>query len=371
MRPIRLPAAIRVVAALCLPWLLSQCGGGGDTTPKGDGGQADAAREAASDSTTSDAAPTGDSPAGDDGATELDAGAEAAIDASDDSDGAADEAGQDDAGQDADDASDAGPSLIPCELDAGDGGDGAPTCVGMLACCGGFCTDTTKDPHNCGACGNECSSTQFCTGVNCEDVILKNICANATATWSTDRFAADNGAGATMGAALSTGCVPAVTILSADQGSGMAQDPVSARPITGAGNTFIAGGGYFGQAGVAYMDTQGLTPLIVATDGTNSWIRNRRTMADIALAANATDLTSHHDYFVLELSVEPMSGTLCFFGYGFLAPGTIAAGYYVQNSLLPTLSTFTDAWYAYEWTDVDNDGAPSAGDTFTLIAHGT
>ena len=82
-------------------------------------------------------------------------------------------------------------------------------------------------------------------------------------------------------------------------------------------------------------------------------------------------MTAHHDYFLLELSVEPISGTLCFFGYGMLSQGTIAAGYYFQSTIVPALSTYTDAWYVYEWTDTNNDSVPNAGDTFALTAHGT
>jgi hypothetical protein len=84
---------------------------------------------------------------------------------------------------------------------------------------------------------------------------------------------------------------------------------------------------------------------------------------------NAT-LTAHHDYFALEVTVEPASGTLCFFGYGMYAPGTSAAAYYFQNDVIGSRAMFPDVWYVYEWTDTDNSGTPSAGDAFTLIAHG-
>jgi hypothetical protein len=126
-----------------------------------------------------------------------------------------------------------------------------------------------------------------------------------------------------------------------------------------------------------YMDGRGvappptpLTPLVLDNDGTNAWIRNRKTNVDIALTSIAS-LTPGHDFFLLELSIEPISGSLCFFGYGMLSPGTVAAGYFVQSSVLPNLSTFTDAWYVYEWTDTNGDSVPNAGDTFTLKGQGT
>jgi hypothetical protein len=69
--------------------------------------------------------------------------------------------------------------------------------------------------------------------------------------------------------------------------------------------------------------------------------------------------------------VEPVSGTLCFFGYGMGGPGTLAAGYYFQSIVVPSLSTFTNVWYVYEWTDTNNDSVPNAGDTFALLQQGT
>jgi hypothetical protein len=245
----------------------------------------------------------------------------------------------------------------------------------MQTCCsastsptGGFCTDTSKDPRNCGSCGTACSQTQFCTGVACDDVVLKNLCANPKATWLTDSYGPDNTAGNAMGNAFAT-CMPPVTILTVNDDGGVATDPVSGRPLAGGGNTLVAGGGWFGHASVLYMDNQRLTPLIVANDGSNAWIRNQKTSVNIVFASIAS-LTPHHDFFLLELSVEPASGTLCFFGYGMLSTGTIAAGYYFQNTVMPNLSTYTDVWYVYEWTDTNNDAVPNAGDTFALLGHG-
>ncbi|MBI5489797.1 MAG: hypothetical protein HY905_20855, partial [Deltaproteobacteria bacterium] len=49
---------------------------------------------------------------------------------------------------------------------------GQPCCSGTTcteagaSCCGGACTDTDRDPRNCGTCGNRCSGS--CTGGTCE-----------------------------------------------------------------------------------------------------------------------------------------------------------------------------------------------------------
>jgi hypothetical protein len=416
MPTLRLRLAILAGSAVQLPWLLAHCGGGDTHRAGTDAGDAAGQEAAANDATVDDAlandatandATANDATANDataNDATASDAAAQdaytrdalpevSAADALTDSIEDAADASVGDAwagGQDAADGADGGAEATidatPCQVGAGlsDAGDGGPSCAGMLTCCsapssptGGFCTDTGKDPQNCGGCGTACSSTQFCTGMACDDAVLSNVCANPKATVVLDGLPPDDGAGNVIGMALATGCAPAVTVFTALEDSGVEQDPISGRPLTGPGNTLVAGGGWFGHASVLYMDGRGaapppapLTPLVLDNDGTNAWIRNRKTSVNLVLTS-ISSLTPNHDYFLLELSVEPISGTLCFFGYGMLSPGTIAAGYYFQSNVLPSLSTFTDAWYVYEWTDTNGDTIPNAGDTFTLMGQGT
>jgi hypothetical protein len=261
----------------------------------------------------------------------------------------------------------------PVGADAGDAGhaatDGAAgSCLGTMTCCGGWCTDVTKDPRNCGSCGNPCMPAQFCTGASCDDAILKNLCGNAHATVVLDPYVPDNEAGTMFGAGLAAECVPPVMMRTTPQDSGVALSPTG-RPMTGPGDTLIAGGGFFGQVGVDYMEKNKVAPLALGTDGTNSWILDNKTGASIVMIPT-TMLSASLDYFALEVSVEPKSGTLCFFGFGMLVPGTGAAGYYFQNNVAPHLAMFPDAWYVYGWTDTDNNGVPSAGDTFTRISQG-
>jgi hypothetical protein len=261
----------------------------------------------------------------------------------------------------------------PLGADAGNGGDAASdgaagSCPGAMICCDGWCTDVLRDPQNCGSCGNACMTAQFCTGASCKDVALKNLCANTHATVVLDPYAPDDETGRTLGAALTAGCMPPVTVRTTPQDSGVALGPTG-RPITGPGDTLVAGGGFFGQIGVNYMEKNKAAPLTLGTDGPNSWIRNNKTGANIVMVPTSM-LSASVDYFALEVSVEPESGTLCFFGYGMLVPGTEAAAYYFQNDVAPHLAKFTDAWYVFQWKDGDNNGVPSAGDTFTHVSQG-
>ncbi len=245
----------------------------------------------------------------------------------------------------------------------------ATSCAGTPteACCGGYCTDTAKDPANCGQCGTACTASQFCTGAACDEAIIANVCENARATVAFDPSQEDNGTGSAIGGALSADCTPAVSLVQTSQDSEGILDPGSGRPITGVGDTFVTGGGSYGQNGVDYMESA-LTPVYLRTDGTTAQIKTRAGNAIVNTAVSA--LTAHHDFFYVQVSVEPQSGTLCFDGAGILAPGTVAAGYYAQSELIPNRAKYTSSSYVYEWVDTNNDSTPNAGDTFTQIIAG-
>ena len=257
--------------------------------------------------------------------------------------------------------------------------DATHKCSGTLHCCESFCTDTARDPRNCGACGVACTASQFCTGTKCDNAIFTNLCANPKATIDLDQYPSDNAAGVALGAALTTSCSPAVAVGQASQLSAILGD--AGQPSTGVGDTLVVGGGGFGQIAVQYLDSSGLSPIFLKTDGVMAQYVVRATGAPAFAAVMVSDLTAHHDYFFVELAVEPQSGTLCFVGAGIEAPGTAAAGYYASAQLLPNRAADMHSWEAVEWTDAPGtggpaadggadlgDGIPNAGDTFRVVA---
>jgi hypothetical protein len=285
---------------------------------------------------------------------------------------------------------DAGPSTVdagPSTVDAGGPVPCDPTfpCGSGLSCCANFCTDTAHDPRNCGACGVACTASQFCTGTACDNAIFSNVCANARATVALGPYSQDNAAGVTLGGALATGCNPAVSVVQASQESGILAGDAG-QPNTGVGNTLVVGGGSFGQLAVRYLDQAGLSPLYLKTDGVTAQYILRSTGTPAFAAVMVSALTAHHDYFIVELAVEPQSGTLCFVGAGILAPGTGAAAYYGSTELIPKGASgmhSANSWVAVEWTDAPGDGGapgeggvdmgdgiPNAGDTFRVVASG-
>ncbi len=208
---------------------------------------------------------------------------------------------------------DAGPEAaprIPC--------DAANPCGMSLACCSSFCVDTERDPRNCGACGVACGANQFCTGRACDDAVFTNVCSNGSATVVTDPYPVDTEAGVELATALAS-CSDAgfhVAVVPQSQpGVLVPMGDAGARPNVGGSDTLVAGGSWWGQQSVAYMDNSGLTPVYLTNDGTTSHIYERASGAALVTTPD-TALTAQHDFFFLELVVEPTSGTLCFFGEG-------------------------------------------------------
>jgi len=327
---------------------------------------ADASLEAAPDATLdagADASPDSAPDASPDSAPDatLDAIADAIADAISDATGDA---------ADAADALEAGP---PCDTDAN-------PCSGQLTCCSGSCVDLTRDPRNCGACGADCTADQFCTGTQCVAAIFANICDNPAATVILDRrawgitgadaYGTDDLAGIAVGQALQATCGLEGGLLIVDELDSSVLAPETGAPNTGVGNTSVACGGGDGQHGVRYLDSMQETAIYLYTDGTTAWFTQRSTGVDIATVNIATQLTAHQDYFYLQMTVEPISGTLTMMGVGMFAPGTAAAGYYASTVVLPNRAAYTDSWYVYEWQDTDGDSTPSAGDTFTPLGQG-
>jgi hypothetical protein len=251
--------------------------------------------------------------------------------------------------------------------------DAADACGGSLSCCATFCVDTRRDPRNCGACGSACTTTQFCTGTTCDEAVFTNVCANSAATVVNDPYPVDIEAGVALGQALASCTDAGFTLAIVPQMKPTVLIPVGdagERPNTGVGDTLVAGGSWWGQLAVAYMDSNQLTPVYLTNDGTTSIIFERTTGLPLVTTLDSA-LTAQHDYFFLALAVEPQSGTLCFFGEGILSPGTVAAGYYGSQVLVPNHAAYPASYYVYEWTDTNNDGAPDAGDTFKLVAQGS
>jgi hypothetical protein len=236
---------------------------------------------------------------------------------------------------------------------------------GQTCCNSSYCADLGKDPQNCGACGTACTGKQFCTTSACQDAVVQNVCANASATIVQDSYGTDVEAGATVQAGLAAAC-PQATIGTIVQGASGSMDPQNGRPTLGPGNTYVASGGGFGQKAVWYMNGAKNAPVYAIDDSVQiAFVRtsDNGTIVQTPLAA----LTAHHDYFLIYVAPEPVSGTLVFAVYGLYGPGTVAGAYYWKTNMASSISAQTKQYYVFEWTDTNNDGVPGSGDTYKQI----
>jgi hypothetical protein len=238
----------------------------------------------------------------------------------------------------------------------------------------------TRDLRNCGACDVVCTRNQYCGAAGCGADTLATLCDAESATFVLGEYFIDNEAAGVVRDAFGTAC-PAVPSVLQDQGQADGINPTTGRPVAGPGRLFVVMGGFIGQRLAGYLEDSGATRLFDTFDGANNtfWARSpaeggaARVVARGPYGDTCTGqscLTETHDYFRFETVVEPTSGTRTLLAYGMGAPGTIAAGWFLANRVLPSLSSFDHAWYVYEWRDTDVTGGPSSDDTFRLVESG-
>jgi hypothetical protein len=239
-------------------------------------------------------------------------------------------------------------------------------CANGETCCNSkYCTNLAKDPQNCGACGTACGGKQFCTSSACKDTLVQNLCSNGSATIVQDSITTDQDAGATLQAGLAAAC-PQAQIGTILQGANGSMDAQNGRPTLGPGNTYVASGGGFGQKAVWYMNGAKNAPVYAIDDSVQiAFVRtsDNGTILKTPLSA----LTAHHDYFLIYVAPEPVSGTLVFAVYGLYGSGTLAGAYYFKTTMAPSIASQSKQYYVFEWTDTNNDGIPGSGDTFKQI----
>jgi len=208
----------------------------------------------------------------------------------------------------------------------------------------------------------------------CEEAVLGNVCDNPAATLFFDPYSADNAATITLGAALGSTCH--MTIESPDAAP---FEPDSGQPTTGISDLCVIGGGAFGQPAVAYLDSRGLTDVTLGTANDDAGVfdliftdRLGPGPPRVIAAAPFSSTPTNTDYFLVELVVDPASGSLCLVVLGMGAQGTSAGAYYVANMFFATgaYKASTKSWYVYHWVASSETGVPGSSDTFTLVASG-
>jgi len=253
-------------------------------------------------------------------------------------------------------------------------------CRSDMVCCSERCSDLTVDSRNCGACGKACASGQFCgrtacdsngeggaggaeseTCVECHDTTLAGVCsvAKVTVILDTNKNSSDGNRvpGRAIGAALRDACPTKPALAEAEQDSVEALNITTGRPVSDSSELLVVAGGPFYQNLEGYLEEQKITPLYWTYDNETSAYRRAGTKEAIVSLPISGDHDSH-DFFIVQFTRDPASGSLILNVQGFWLSGTVAGAYQVIHGLLPELSKQDKAWYAYEWTDQDGDKAP-------------
>jgi hypothetical protein len=228
---------------------------------------------------------------------------------------------------------------------------------------------TDRDVSNCGGCGTTCTAKQFCGKTACTNAVLSNVCNLPMATAVLDGLPFDDGAASEILTALVARCAPPPTTRTVPQTSGDVIHPTTGRVVLPGGEMLVFAGGRFYQKGVGFLEDQRDLP--VYSGGTFPTVTLSRS-SDAGLIASSTyEDAGSHDIFVIQVGREEITGTLSLVAYGFHANGTRAAAWYFVNVMLPSITTYTQAYYVYEWVDAaPGNLMPDSADSFTLRGSG-
>lgn len=238
------------------------------------------------------------------------------------------------------------------------------TCGAAQTCCGNRCADVGSDPRFCGGCGSACTGGAVCSAMTCDPATLSGVCFMPTAVAVLDGF--DDVSSVALAASLS-GCSPAVTYTTVSQLDAGFINPVTGYPSR-TGDTLCVAGGSFFQRVTRYLEESGLAP--VRDTSTSSVYRYSRRDGGIITQGPISLLSATRDIFVVQVVHTP-EGVRVLNAAGYYVEGTAAAAWYFVNTLLPMRPSLTDAWYVVDWTDLNVNGMPDPGDTWTVLAQGT
>jgi len=239
------------------------------------------------------------------------------------------------------------------------------------------------DSNNCGSCGNACAKGQFCgattcapTGeggaggaseeeaascVECHDTTLANLCSVRKVTVILDSNKNDSDGnrapGRAMGAALRDNCATKPVLTEAEQDSVEALNITTGRPVSDSSELLVVAGGPFYQNLEGYLEAQKITPLYFNVTATTTEYRKTAT-GEVVVSLPIDGDHESHDQFIIQFMRDPTSGSLILNEQGLWLSGTVAGAYQLIHGLLPSLDQQDQAWYAYEWTDLDGDKAP-------------
>lgn len=247
-------------------------------------------------------------------------------------------------------------------------------CPSGYVCCGNRCADTVRDHEHCASCNAACTGGDYCATVGCKQTSVATVCDTPHMTFILSGASHDDALAPVLAAALTSGCPSPPAVATETETASLAINPMTAQPVAGAGDVIVELGGPYTSNVAKYVESHGLTRIYDTTpDGVvvGFYAHSADGGADPEVAVVPIPaLTSTHDFFKIEMVVDPVSGTRIFQVYGIFAPGTAAAVWFFQNRMLPNLSSYPLRYYVYEWTHGDAGTNPGPSDAFTLVTSG-
>ena len=177
-------------------------------------------------------------------------------------------------------------------------------------------------------------------------------------------IAIDDDAGLRLSEAVKVGCESTITRRMVSQDDASAVDADTGRPLVLPNELIVLGGGDGPHHVVRYlleMDTplvwSGSAPVTIIERATNRVIARGPT-------------NSSNDYILLQVVMEPISGTIAFSGQGLTGNGTSASALYFEQVISPRIADENTSWIVVQWTDSDGTIGASENDTYTVIESG-
>jgi hypothetical protein len=282
----------------------------------------------------------------------------------------------------------AGKCSDPCVVDEQ---NQSTTCDASLLCCSEHCVDVKTDSNHCGACGSACDSGDFCgisdcsgaggaggsSGsepcVTCQPTVLGNVCSvsQVIVMLDTTKNPSDGNRkpGRAIGHALADSCASQPIYSEAEQDSVDALNLTTGRPVSNSGELLVVAGGPFFMNLEGYLEEQRISRLYLNVVGSEKTEFRRSSDDAVVLTLPVEGDHDSHDFFIIQFSRDPESGSLVLNAQGFWLSGTVAAAYLLTNQTLPNVASYTEGYYAYEWTDGNGDKAPDLNE-IELVSSG-
>jgi len=128
----------------------------------------------------------------------------------------------------------------------------------------------------------------------------------------------------------------------------------------------IAFGGRFANRMVAYFEDAGIALVGYEKNGTHRIFTRISDGTHLYAIDNSTYDETEKDYFVFQIYTDGDRRILS--EWGINGEGTYAGGVFFTEVILPNIQDFSDQYYIYSWTDLNDDDQPQLNEIDILIS---